>query len=78
MSQQKDKHELSANAKKILHEIYGEEAKISVFFDKAISPEISGKYSAAQTLFPVELENLLDSRYAPKKESSLNHNQSVN
>jgi len=67
VSQQKDKHELSANAKKILHEIYGEEAKISVFYDKAVSPEISGKYSAAQTLFPVELENLLDSRYAPEK-----------
>jgi phenylacetate-CoA ligase len=76
VSQKQDKHELSANAKNILHELYGEEAKIAIIYDKIISPEISGKYSVAQTLFPVEIENLLDDRYVHKNEAYLNHKQS--
>jgi len=62
VSQKQDKHELSADAKKILQEIYGEEAKISIFYDKTISPEISGKYSVAQTVLPVNMENLLEQK----------------
>lgn len=60
VSQRGDKYELSAEAKNILWEIYGVGAKISIVYDTTISPEISGKYSIAQTLLPVEVENLLD------------------
>ncbi len=62
VSQKQDKHELTADAKTILREIYGEEAKISLIYDKTISPEVSGKYSVAQTVLPVSVENLLTKR----------------
>jgi len=62
VSQRRDKDQLSKQASKILKWLYGQDAKVSVMYQDAISPESSGKYSLAMTLFPVEIENYLDER----------------
>ena len=67
VSQRMDKGKMSEEAKKILNEVYGIEAKISVVFQTTIAPEISGKYSLAQNIFPIEIENLLDERYVRRR-----------
>jgi len=63
VSQRIDKYALSAEATKVLRELYGEEAKISVVFEKAIVPLASGKYITSQALFPINIEDFLDERY---------------
>jgi len=67
VSQRRDKHEMSVEARNVLREIYGVDAKVSIVYDDAIYPEVSGKYSVAQTLLPFKVENLLDDRYVLKK-----------
>ncbi len=67
VSQRKDKHKMSVEAKNVLCEIYGVDARASIVYDDAIYPEISGKYSVAQTLLPFKFENLLADRYILKK-----------
>jgi phenylacetate-coenzyme A ligase PaaK-like adenylate-forming protein len=55
----RDKNRLAEQASAILKKLYGREAEVSVIYEEAISPESSGKYSLAKTLFPVEIENYL-------------------
>jgi phenylacetate-coenzyme A ligase PaaK-like adenylate-forming protein len=60
VSQRSDRSILTEEASGLLKEVYGEEAKVSVIYDEALSPEDSGKYSVAKTLFPVNIENYLE------------------
>ncbi len=59
VSQQADKEALSEEASKVLKRLYGTEARVSVIYEAAISPESSGKYSIAKAAFPVEIEDYL-------------------
>ena len=67
VSQRADKNQLQEEAGKVLRELYGEEAKISIAFEKAIAPLASGKYSISQALFPIKIEDYLDEKYIFKK-----------
>ncbi len=60
VSRRLDKRRLSEEASGILKRLYGKEAKISVTYEDAISPESSGKYCITQALFPIEIEKYLD------------------
>ena len=55
VTQRADKNKLGKEAREILSQLYGEEAKISTVFQTAIAPETSGKYNISRTLFPLEL-----------------------
>ena len=63
VSQRPDKDRLKAQASEILKGLYGQDAEVSVTYQDAISPENSGKYSLAKTLFPVKIEHYLDEGY---------------
>ena len=60
VSQRSDRSILTEEASGLLKELYGEESKVSVLYEEALSPEDSGKYSVAKTLFPINIENYLD------------------
>jgi hypothetical protein len=62
VSQRTDKDELKAEAKNVLHALYGNEAILSIVFESTLTPETSGKYCVAQTLFPTDITALLDER----------------
>ena len=62
VSQRQDKEKLSQEAKDVLYGVYGKEAKLSVVYQDSLSPEDSGKYCLAKTLFPVNIVNYLDAR----------------
>jgi phenylacetate-coenzyme A ligase PaaK-like adenylate-forming protein len=55
-----DHSRLGGDASEILHKLYGQEAQVSVVFDKDIAPEKSGKYLVSKTLFPIDVEDYLD------------------
>jgi phenylacetate-CoA ligase len=59
VSQRADKEALSKEAAEVLKGLYGEEAKVSVIYEAAISPEKSGKYYIAKAAFPIEIEDYL-------------------
>ncbi|MFH0897091.1 MAG: hypothetical protein V1850_03460, partial [Candidatus Bathyarchaeota archaeon] len=56
VSQRTDRDSLCAEATEILRELYGDEAKISILFEKDIVPLTSGKYITSQALFPINIE----------------------
>ena len=60
VSKRQDKNRLTGEVSGILKKLYGKEAKISVIYEDALSPEDSGKYSYAKALFPINLEDYLD------------------
>lgn len=60
VSRRKDKPTLARKAAKALKELYGREAKISVTFEEAMSPESTGKYRLAKAAFPIRIEDYLD------------------
>ncbi|MDD4876880.1 MAG: hypothetical protein PHQ86_07125 [Dehalococcoidales bacterium] len=66
VSRRLDKNSLTKEASKVLKKLYGEEAKVSVIYEDALSPEDSGKYSIAKALFPIDVENYLDETYVAK------------
>ncbi len=55
-----DRETLGRESATILKNLYGAEAKISIFFAGAISPEESGKYLVARASFPLELAKYLE------------------
>jgi hypothetical protein len=63
VSQRLDRRRLSKEASEILKELYGKEAKVSVIYQDALSPEDSGKYRISKALFPINMESYLDERY---------------
>ena len=71
-SQRQDKDRLGEQASAILKGLYGKEAEISVRYEDAIAPESSGKYSLAQTLFPIAIEPYLIKATPPDKKQSEN------
>jgi phenylacetate-coenzyme A ligase PaaK-like adenylate-forming protein len=60
VSQRRDRENLNNEARDILHDIYGKEAEISIIYQEYLSPEDSGKYSLAKTLFPMNIVDYLD------------------
>jgi phenylacetate-coenzyme A ligase PaaK-like adenylate-forming protein len=62
VSQRKDRVKLDREAKEKLREIYGKAAEITIVYDEFLSPEDSGKYSLAKTLFPLKIEDYLETR----------------
>jgi phenylacetate-CoA ligase len=66
VSQTTDKRALVGEATILLKHLYGDGAKISVRFENAISPEITGKYRLAKTDFPIDIEDYLDETASPK------------
>ncbi len=63
VSRRQDKDSLSAALTVILHGLYGKEARVLVVHEKVMSPEDSGKYCLAKTLFPLSIEQFLDTEY---------------
>jgi phenylacetate-CoA ligase len=61
VSQRQDREKLDREIKEKLREIYGKAAEIAIVYDEFLSPEDSGKYSLAKTLFPLKIEDYLDS-----------------
>jgi hypothetical protein len=67
VSPRTDKAKLSKEAREVLTELYGEEAKVSIVFEQAITTLPSGKYSPSQALFPINIEDFLDEQYFFKR-----------
>jgi phenylacetate-CoA ligase len=68
VSQRLDRHRFSQEASEVLKGLYGKEAKVSVIYEDAISPEESGKYQISRALFPIEIEGYLDESYISGKD----------
>ncbi len=60
VSRRRDKKRLTAEAAGLLSGLYGKDARITVVYRNAISPEESGKYSLARALFPLNMESYLE------------------
>ena len=59
-TQRKDRDKLSNEVKTILRGIYGKAADIAIVYEEFLSPEDSGKYCLARTLFPLKTEDYLE------------------
>ncbi len=59
-SQRMDYVQLDDEASNILRKIYGKTADISIIHEDFLTPEDSGKYSLAKTLFPLDINDYLD------------------
>ena len=66
VSRRRDKNNLSQEATKILHKIYGKEADISIIYREYLTPEDSGKYCLAKALFPMNIDDYLDKEYVSR------------
>jgi phenylacetate-coenzyme A ligase PaaK-like adenylate-forming protein len=60
VSRQQNRGDLGTKAMEILRGLYGQDAKVSLVYEEDLSPEESGKYCLAKTLFPMEIEQYLD------------------
>ena len=60
VSRRQDRENLNKEAGEILYDIYGEKADISIIYCEFLTPEDSGKYCLAKTLFPLNIVNYLD------------------
>ena len=54
-----DKDKLSDEDTRILRKLYGKESVISIIYEDYLSPEDSGKYMLAKTLFPLNVQDYL-------------------
>ena len=61
-SQRQDKSIFGKEAAAILRRLYGKESDISVIHEAFLTPEDSGKYSLAKTLFPLDIKDYLDAK----------------
>jgi phenylacetate-coenzyme A ligase PaaK-like adenylate-forming protein len=59
-SRRTDRTELDKESANILRKIYGKSADISIIHEDFLTPEDSGKYSLAKTLFPLDINDYLD------------------
>jgi phenylacetate-coenzyme A ligase PaaK-like adenylate-forming protein len=57
----KDRAKLGREVNEKLCKIYGHAAAIDIVYEDFLSPEDSGKYCLAKTLFPLKIEDYLDS-----------------
>jgi len=60
VSPRNDKNTLSRDAADMLKELYGCRASITVRFERALSPDNTGKYRLAKAGFPIAVEDYLD------------------
>jgi phenylacetate-CoA ligase len=60
VSPRPDKDKLGKEASSILKKVYGSNAVIAVEYPPTISPEDSGKFALAKTLFPLKIEDYLE------------------
>jgi len=65
-SRREDRDALTKEAEEKLRRVYGQLAEITIVFEEQLTPEDSGKYSLAKTLFPLKIEDYLDK--APAKQ----------
>jgi phenylacetate-coenzyme A ligase PaaK-like adenylate-forming protein len=63
VSERPDKEAVTKEATSILNKLYGKDANVTVVYEKAITPETSGKYRLSRANFPIEIENFLDPRF---------------
>jgi phenylacetate-CoA ligase len=59
-SQRQDRDKLVRELTEKLRNIYGKSAAISIVYEDFLSPEDSGKYSLAKMLFPLKIEDYLE------------------
>jgi phenylacetate-coenzyme A ligase PaaK-like adenylate-forming protein len=62
VSRRGDRNNLDKEAATILHSVYGNKARITIEHPETLAPEDSGKYSLAKTLFPLKIEDYLDTK----------------
>jgi phenylacetate-coenzyme A ligase PaaK-like adenylate-forming protein len=60
VSPRQDRENLNNEAEAILRDIYGEKAEISFIYGEFLTPEDSGKYCLAKTLFPLNIGDFLE------------------
>ncbi|MGD1117944.1 MAG: hypothetical protein ABR886_00470 [Dehalococcoidales bacterium] len=60
VSPRPDKEKLGREASSLLQKIYGKKARIAIEYPEYLSPEDSGKFLLAKTLFPLKIEDYLD------------------
>jgi phenylacetate-coenzyme A ligase PaaK-like adenylate-forming protein len=60
VSLRQDRDKLSREVTEKLRKIYGKAAAISIVYEDFLSPEDSGKYCLAKTLFPLKIEDYLE------------------
>ena len=60
VSRMNDRHALAGEASNLLKKLYGDQAKISIRYEDALSPESTGKYRLAKADFPIHVEDYLD------------------
>ncbi len=60
VSPRQDNDKLNQDVREILQGIYGAKADINITYQDFLSPEDSGKYCLAKTLFPLSVANYLD------------------
>jgi len=60
VSPRQDRDRLNKEARKILYDIYGKKADISLVYRDFLSPEDSGKYCLAKALFPMNINDYLN------------------
>jgi hypothetical protein len=63
VSERPDKDALTREAISVLKNLYGAAANVTVMYEKAITPETSGKYRLSRANYPIEIENFLDPRF---------------
>lgn len=59
VTRQADKNKLNGEITKVLKSLYGESSRVSIVYERALSPESSGKYCLAKALFPIQITNYL-------------------
>jgi phenylacetate-coenzyme A ligase PaaK-like adenylate-forming protein len=60
----KDREKLEREVTAKLRKIYGKAAEISIVYEDFLSPEDTGKYCLAKTLFPLKIEDYLDAGHS--------------
>ncbi|MFA5308752.1 MAG: hypothetical protein WC370_04600 [Dehalococcoidales bacterium] len=62
VSRRRDRHNLELEARETLQRVYGHKAALTIEYPEFITPEDSGKYSLAKTLFPLNIDDYLDKK----------------
>ncbi len=59
-SRRANKEALRGEATDLLTGLYGRGSNVSVIFEEAIAPEVSGKYMLVRAMFPIDIQRYLD------------------
>jgi phenylacetate-CoA ligase len=60
VAQGRDAGKIGKEATEILRQLYGQKAEITIVPEESLTPEDSGKYCLAKTLFPLEIKDYLE------------------